>query len=63
MRQFFDMKIQRENDLKQAKRHFSSNHYQEIIHQNTHNRKLSSLKHQKALKSKLFNQNVGNIYL
>ena len=63
MRQFFDMKIQRENLNRQAKRQFSSNHYQEIMQQNSHQRKLSSIKQIKAKKSKQFNQNIGSIYL
>lgn len=63
MRQFFDMKIQRDTSLRQAKKNYQSTHYQEIMHQNSQNRKLSSLKQHKAQKSKQLNQNVGNIYL
>lgn len=63
MRQFFDMKIQKEHALRQAKQQFSASHYQEIMHQSNHRRKLSSIKIAKTLKPKQLNQNVGNIYL
>jgi len=48
MRQFFDMKMQKEHMLKQSKRQFATNHYQDVINQGNHHKRLSSIKMAKA---------------
>jgi hypothetical protein len=48
MRQFFDMKMQKEHMLKQSKRQFATNHYQDVINQGNHHKRLSSIKMAKS---------------